>query len=78
MKKRRILVLYTGGTFGMDESLQIPKLSSQALKKRLLSQVPEMSRTVDCDVQIVFNIDSCQMNSAHWLKLAEHLQAHLS
>ncbi|MBC7396669.1 MAG: asparaginase [Bdellovibrionales bacterium] len=76
MKKRRILVIYTGGTFGMDETLKIPKLSPQALRKRLLTQVPEMSRMVDCDVQIVFNTDSCQMNSGHWFELAAHLKAH--
>lgn len=76
MKKRKILVLYTGGTFGMDERLKIPTLSPKALKTRLLAQVPELSRIVDCDVQIVFNTDSCQMDSTHWQILAAHIQAH--
>jgi L-asparaginase len=73
MQKKRILVLYTGGTFGMDESLKIPNLSAKALKTRLTSQVPEMAKVADCDVEILFNIDSCEMNSTHWFKLAERL-----
>lgn len=75
MKKRKILVLYTGGTFGMDERLKIPSLSPKALKTRLLAQVPELSRIVDCDVQILFNTDSCQMDSTHWQTMALHLKA---
>jgi L-asparaginase len=73
MKKRKILVLYTGGTFGMNESLQIPNLSAKQLKARLTEQVPEMAKIADCDVEILFNIDSCQMNATHWFKLAERL-----
>ncbi len=60
----------------MDETLKIPKLSPQALKKRLLAQIPEMGRIVDCEVQIVFNTDSCQMNATHWQALARHLIEH--
>jgi L-asparaginase len=75
MQKKRILVLYTGGTFGMDETLNVPKLSAKALKARLTNQVPEMAKVADCDVEIIFNIDSCEMNSTHWFKLADRLVA---
>ena len=73
MQKKRILVLYTGGTFGMDASLNVPNLSASALKTRLTNQVPEMAKVADCDVEIIFNIDSCEMNSTHWFKLADRL-----
>ena len=66
-------MLYTGGTFGMDESLQIPNLSAKQLKDRLTGQVPEMAKIADCDVEILFNVDSCQMNATHWFKLASRL-----
>jgi L-asparaginase len=70
MAQAKILVLYTGGTFGMDENLEIPDLSAGALKKRLLARVPEMGRIAECTVRVVFNLDSCQMGVSHWLKLA--------
>lgn len=73
MGKKRILVLYTGGTFGMDETLKIPNLSAKALKSRLTHQVPEMTKLAECDVEIMFNLDSCQMNSTHWFRLASRL-----
>ncbi len=73
MKNPKILVVYTGGTFGMDPSLKIPKLSPKDLKARLLKSIPEMSSIARCDVDILFNIDSCQMNASHWITLAKHL-----
>lgn len=68
--KQKILVIYTGGTFGMLETLEIPKLSASALKKRLLDQAPEMKKIADCDVEVPFNLDSCQMGAFHWFALA--------
>ena len=73
MTKPKILVIYTGGTFGMDENLEIPKLSAKALEKRLYQQVPEMEKIADIAVQIVFNTDSCQMGTEHWFTLAHHI-----
>jgi L-asparaginase len=76
MKRPKILVLYTGGTFGMDENLKIPDLSASALKKRLLARVPEMTRIADCTIRVVFNLDSCQMGLQHWLGLAQEIRSH--
>jgi L-asparaginase len=75
MNRPKILVLYTGGTFGMDENLEIPELSAVALKKRLLARVPEMSRIADCTIRVVFNLDSCQMGFEHWIKLAGEIRS---
>ena len=72
-RKKRILVLYTGGTFGMDANLKIPDLSANALKLRLSEQVPEMEKLADCEVEIISNLDSCEMNSTHWFTLALRL-----
>jgi L-asparaginase len=75
MNRPKILVLYTGGTFGMDENLKIPDLSASALKKRLLARVPEMARIADCTIRVVFNLDSCQMGLEHWLGLAREIRS---
>ncbi|NDG84230.1 MAG: asparaginase [Proteobacteria bacterium] len=71
MKNSKILVIYTGGTFGMSEDLEIPALSSSELKERLASAVPEMKRIAPCEVKVLFNTDSCQMGLAHWFRMAE-------
>jgi L-asparaginase len=74
MIKAKILVLYTGGTFGMDENLEIPALSAAALKKRLLQRVPEMGKIADCTIRVLFNMDSCQMGVNHWWRIAEEIR----
>ncbi|MBU6153821.1 MAG: asparaginase [Bdellovibrionales bacterium] len=74
-KSKKILVIYTGGTFGMSESLEIPNLSGPELKARLEQGVPEMKRIAKCDVRIAFNTDSCQMGLTHWLTLASMIRA---
>lgn len=65
-----ILIIYTGGTFGMDEKLKVPKLSAQDLKKRLLKAVPEMKRYGKCEVVIYSNQDSCQFQPLDWFELS--------
>jgi L-asparaginase len=73
---KKILVIYTGGTFGMraDQSeLEIPKLSASELKTWLKSQVPEMMQIASCDVDVLFNTDSCQFQAMNWFELAQHL-----
>ena len=71
MKMKKILIIYTGGTFGMSENLEIPDLSSGELKKRLEAAIPEMKQMARCSVEILFNTDSCQMGIPHWLEMAE-------
>ena len=70
MKTKKILVIHTGGTFGMSEDLEIPRLSASELKARLKAGAPEMERIARCDVTIAFNTDSCQMGLSHWIELA--------
>lgn len=75
MKPKNILVIYTGGTFGMSESLEIEDLSAPALKARLEKGVPEMARIANCSVEVAFNTDSCQMGMTHWFELARLIRA---
>jgi L-asparaginase len=75
--RKKILVIYTGGTFGMSErggKLQVQNLSAAQLKKNLLQAVPEIQQIADCDVHIAYNIDSCQATPDHWLLLAKLIQ----
>ena len=77
MGKRRakVLILYTGGTFGMEaETLSVPKLSPVALRQRLSRYVPELALLADCEVRVVMNCDSAHIGPTEWLQLARIIQ----
>jgi L-asparaginase len=71
----KILILYTGGTFGMSPGLNFKALSPVTLKKRLLQQVPEIQALARCEVLPLFQLDSCQMGPPHWLSIAEIIRS---
>jgi L-asparaginase len=77
-QKKRILVIFTGGTFGMGPSLEVQNLGSKELKTWLLDQVPEMNQIAKCDVHVLYNLDSCHFQAEHWFELASHLHQELS
>jgi L-asparaginase len=77
-KLKEILVIYTGGTFGMrpnldKKGLELPQLKPAELKAWLNEQVPEMMKVARCDVDILFQLDSCQFGATHWFELASHI-----
>ena len=81
--KSRVLILYTGGTFGMEikqspqgnlTSLSIPHLSNPVLKKRFKKQVPELKKIAHCDVEIIMNRDSSHIGSDEWIQMALTIQ----
>jgi L-asparaginase len=72
--KKKILIIYTGGTFGMipyKNGFKIPRLKATELKKLLIDQVPEIRQIARCDIQVLFNMDSCQMHPHHWFEMAD-------
>ncbi len=81
-KKGRVLIIYTGGTFGMDLSLGASKrkilspleLSPLELSANLRTRVPELERLADCDVVIAMNRDSAHVGPDEWRELALLIQ----
>lgn len=72
----RILILYTGGTFGMDAlPLAIPRLGPGELQRRLLSHVPELKQLARCTVEVLMNRDSAHVGQAEWLGIARHIRS---
>lgn len=55
------------------KDLEIPNLKASELKTWLKEQVPEMMKIANCDVDVIFNVDSCQFQATHWFELAAHL-----
>lgn len=85
-KKKRVLVIYTGGTFGMDVKnsgkadkgrrvLATPNLKPEVLARRLRARVPELQDIASCDVETVLNCDSAHIGPPEWWLLAERVQA---
>src|SRR5262245_36761578 len=78
--RRRVLLLYTGGTFGMEipagrgAPILIPKLSPAALRARLQERVPELASIADCEIKILLNRDSAHVGPEEWRKFADFIR----
>ncbi len=70
-QKPKILILYTGGTFGMSPGLTFKKASAKTITQNLLKRVPEIQELAQCKVQVLYQLDSCQMGLGHWIELAQ-------
>ncbi|MBC7692616.1 MAG: asparaginase [Methylotenera sp.] len=75
----RVLIVYTGGTFGMVASststqLKIPKLNPASLRKRFHDHIPELRQLARCDVDVLMNRDSAHVGPADWAMLAERIR----
>ncbi|RDB36469.1 MAG: asparaginase [Spirobacillus cienkowskii] len=71
MTKKKVLILHTGGTFGMalngthNAAKQAPHMLEQ-----LLQSVPEISAVADVDLHVICNIDSSDADIALWSQLS--------
>lgn len=84
-KRPNILVIYTGGTFGMDSPLrpakseqallQLPRLTPNELKARLMVRLPQMNELANCDIDVLFNRDSAHIGPEEWIGLADRIQS---
>ncbi len=79
--RKRVLILYTGGTFGMQPSpknprapLGLPDLSPASLRRRLLERVPEIDGLARCEVEVAFNRDSAHLGPDDWCEMARRIQ----
>ena len=68
--KQRILVIHTGGTFGM-----LPE--GPGFAPHLPELVPELARLAEVTVRSPFLLDSSQMTPEHWGRLAELVASNL-
>ncbi len=76
-RKRKILLIYTGGTIGMVKDYQ-----SKALKafdfSQILENIPELHQ-LECSIESVSfeePIDSSNMNTRYYIQLAEIIECH--
>ncbi len=73
----KILLIYTGGTIGMQKDFKTGALKAFNFKK-LLQKIPELKQ-LDCKIESVsFDkpIDSSNMNIDQWVQIAAIIEAH--
>ncbi len=71
--KKKILILHTGGTLGMD--LIGEPGDAARFKERLIKYAPRIFELADVDVEILFNKDSSNIRPSDWVALARRLDA---
>lgn len=76
----RVLILYSGGTFGMvlgnqKGQLSVQKLSNHFLEKKTRDRVPELAEIARCDIEILLNRDSAHIGPDEWLLFSHFIQS---
>ncbi len=67
---KKILLIHTGGTFGMMPVEPAQKLVPGRFQDQIIHFVPEIGKIADIHVQIPFNLDSSNIGVAQWDALA--------
>ena len=62
---KRVLILHTGGTLGMQGSPLVPAAYTQ----HILERVPELRDLASVEVRIVSNLDSSDIGPPQWVEL---------
>lgn len=75
---KKILLLHTGGTFGMVPLEPNQVLTPGNLQDELISHVPELDKIADIDVEIPFNEDSANVGISHWSKLSDIINSKMN
>ena len=75
-KSHKILILHTGGTFGMTlDSQNQHLLDAHNCLSDLVARVPEVLEIAQIEVEVLFNIDSSFIDHRHWTKIAQTIVA---
>jgi L-asparaginase len=66
---KKILIIHTGGTFGMISVGKTKILKPGNLKTEINRYLPHIRKIADIDITIPFNVDSVNINPQKWSKL---------
>lgn len=73
MAKPKICLIFAGGTIGMIQNPRTGALEPASSAIDIIRTFPELQKFMKLDFEIVVNIDSSNMNSLHWTKIAEKI-----
>ncbi|MCK5453384.1 MAG: asparaginase [Calditrichia bacterium] len=66
---KKILLIHTGGTFGMMPLQPSQALAPADIQELILKYLPEIRSIAQIDFEVAFNIDSSNIQVEHWKKL---------
>jgi L-asparaginase len=69
-KVKKILIIHTGGTFGMVKIKPGEILAPNQMQERITAHVPELEQVAEIDFKALFNLDSSNVQPHHWQELA--------
>jgi len=70
---KKILVIHTGGTFGMMPMKPNDVLAPGKFQDQIHTLVPEITRIAHIQVEVLFNLDSSDIGIEEWDKLAGYV-----
>ena len=74
-KLKNILLIHTGGTFGMMPTEPTKVLAPADIRHLILKYLPEIANIARIDFKVAFNIDSANIQIHHWQTLAGMIAA---
>jgi len=72
----RLLLIHTGGTLMMTGGDPTP-LVPEVYTRDIVAEVPVLARIADIETQILFALDSSDMQPHHWVEIAQAIHAAL-
>ncbi len=70
---KKILLIHTGGTFGMMPAEPSKVLAPADIQNLILEHLPEVEKIARVDFEVAFNIDSANIQIHHWQKLGQFI-----
>ncbi|KPJ96628.1 MAG: hypothetical protein AMJ53_00075 [Gammaproteobacteria bacterium SG8_11] len=67
---KKVLIIHTGGTFGMLPEKPKRILNKQELADQIIQVVPRIEEIAAVDFEMIFNMDSSNIQIEHWQQLA--------
>jgi L-asparaginase len=71
---KKILLIHTGGTFGMMPLQPSQALAPADIQELIVKYLPDIRTIAKIDFEVVFNIDSSNIQVKHWQKLGQLIQ----
>lgn len=66
---KKILCIFTGGTFAMDSETLTPLHTAS----RILEQIPELKKIAQVDMIQISNVDSVEMQAENWIDISQRI-----
>ncbi len=73
---KKILLIHTGGTFGMMPVEPSRALAPADIRHLILTHLPEIERIARVDFEVPFNLDSANIQISHWQHLGLLIKTH--